>query len=349
MKNPSPRQIVLRATLLVCALVLALEVASLLFKALNTYWYHLLIVPALMFVLTYIIYYRVVENFIYRKIKLIYKNIHNLKSTKGVVDKKLDLSTDIIGEVNNEVVSWAEASKKEINQLRHMENYRKEYLGNVSHELKTPITSMQGYLETLLDGGIEDPNINYDYLTKAVRNVERMISIINDLESISHLESGQLRLNFEPFDINLLTKEVFQDLEIISAQRNIRLKIKEGCDRPFIVEADKKHIREVLVNLLTNSIKYGRDNGHTNVGFYNMGDNVLVEASDTGIGIRPEEINRVFERFYRVEKSRSRDFGGTGLGLAIVKHVIEAHNQTISVRSTPNEGSTFAFTLRKGK
>ena len=208
---------------------------------------------------------------------------------------------------------------------------------------------MQGYLETLLDGGIEDPNINYDYLTKAVRNVERMISIINDLESISHLESGQLRLNFEPFDINLLTKEVFQDLEIISAQRNIRLKIKEGCDRPFIVEADKKLIREVLVNLLTNSIKYGRDNGHTNVGFYNMGDNVLVEASDTGIGIRPEEINRVFERFYRVEKSRSRDFGGTGLGLAIVKHVIEAHNQTISVRSTPNEGSTFAFTLRKGK
>lgn len=346
MKNATPRQIVLRATILVCALVLLLEVASLLFPSLNNYLYHLLVVPVLMFILTYIIYYRVVENFIYRKIKLIYKNIHNLKSTKTVVDKRLDLSTDIIGEVNEEVMNWAEASRREINQLRHLENYRKEYLGNVSHELKTPITSIQGYLETLLDGGMDDPRINRDYLNKANRNVERMVSIINDLESISHLESGQLKLNFTSFDINELTKEVFSDLEIMASQRNIKLKIKSGCDRSFMVKADKKLIREVLVNLLTNSIKYGRDNGHTNVGYYNMGENILVESSDTGIGIRPEDISRVFERFYRVEKSRSRDYGGTGLGLSIVKHIIEAHNQTISVRSTPNEGSTFAFTLK---
>lgn len=346
MKNATPRQIVLRATILVCALVLLLEVVSLLFPSLNNYLYHLLVVPVLMFILTYLIYYRVVENFIYRKIKLIYKNIHNLKSTKTVVDKRLDLSTDIIGEVNEEVMSWAEASRREINQLKHLENYRKEYLGNVSHELKTPMTSIQGYLETLLDGGMDDPRINRDYLTKANRNVERMVSIINDLESISHLESGQLKLNISEFDINELTKEVFSDLEFMASQRNIRLKIKSGCDRTFMVRADKKLIREVLVNLLTNSIKYGRDNGHTNVGYYNMGENILVESSDTGIGIRPEDISRVFERFYRVEKSRSRDYGGTGLGLSIVKHIIEAHNQTISVRSTPNEGSTFAFTLK---
>lgn len=346
MKNATPRQIVLRATILVCALVLLLEVVSLLFPSLNNYLYHLLVVPVLMFILTYLIYYRVVENFIYRKIKLIYKNIHNLKSTKTVVDKRLDLSTDIIGEVNEEVMSWAEASRREINQLKHLENYRKEYLGNVSHELKTPMTSIQGYLETLLDGGMDDPRINRDYLTKANRNVERMVSIINDLESISHLESGQLKLNISEFDINELTKEVFSDLEFMALQRNIRLKIKSGCDRTFMVRADKKLIREVLVNLLTNSIKYGRDNGHTNVGYYNMGENILVESSDTGIGIRPEDISRVFERFYRVEKSRSRDYGGTGLGLSIVKHIIEAHNQTISVRSTPNEGSTFAFTLK---
>jgi two-component system phosphate regulon sensor histidine kinase PhoR len=346
MKNATPRQIVLRATILVCALVLLLEVVSLLFPTLNNYLYHLLVVPVLMFILTYLIYYRVVENFIYRKIKLIYKNIHNLKSTKTVVDKRLDLSTDIIGEVNEEVMSWAEASRREINQLKHLENYRKEYLGNVSHELKTPMTSIQGYLETLLDGGMDDPRINRDYLTKANRNVERMVSIINDLESISHLESGQLKLNISEFDINELTKEVFSDLEFMASQRNIRLKIKSGCDRTFMVRADKKLIREVLVNLLTNSIKYGRDNGHTNVGYYNMGENILVESSDTGIGIRPEDISRVFERFYRVEKSRSRDYGGTGLGLSIVKHIIEAHNQTISVRSTPNEGSTFAFTLK---
>ncbi|HAE34540.1 MAG: sensor histidine kinase [Chitinophagales bacterium] len=347
MKNPSPRQIVLRATLLVVLLVVVLEVIPSLLPVLNDFRYHLLLVPILMFGLTYLIFYRVVENFIYRKIKLIYKNIHNLKTTKNVVESRLDLSTDIIGAVNKEVLNWAEASRKEISQLRSMENYRKEYLGNVSHELKTPITSIQGYLETLIDGGINDPRINMDYLSKAIRNVERMVSIINDLESISHLESGQLKLQMQPFDMNALTKEVFSDLEIQAAQRNIRLKIKEGCDRVFMVEADKKMIREVLVNLITNSIKYGKDNGQTNVGFYNMGDNILVEASDTGIGIGKEDLSRVFERFFRVEKSRSRDFGGTGLGLSIVKHVIEAHNQTITVRSTPNEGSTFAFTLRK--
>jgi two-component system phosphate regulon sensor histidine kinase PhoR len=263
------------------------------------------------------------------------------------VEKRLDLSTDIIGEVNQEVLNWAEASKKEINQLRSMENFRKEYLGNVSHELKTPITSIQGYLETLIDGGINDPNINFSYLNKAIRNVERMVSIINDLESISHLESGQMKMQLESIDITALAKEVFSDLEILANQRNFRLKIKEGCDQPFLVHADKKLIREVLVNLLSNSIKYGKDAGQTSVGLYNMGDNILIEVSDNGIGIQSDDLSRVFERFYRVEKSRSRDFGGTGLGLSIVKHVIEAHNQTISVRSTYEEGSTFAFTLQK--
>jgi two-component system phosphate regulon sensor histidine kinase PhoR len=347
MKNPSPRQIVLRATLLVVALVVVLEVISYLIKPLNVYWYHLILVPVLMFALTYLIYYRVVENFIYRKIKLIYKNIHNMKSTKGLVEKRLDLSTDIIGEVNDEVIRWAEASKKEISQLRNMETYRKEYLGNVSHELKTPITSIQGYLETLIDGGLYDQKINIDYLNKAMRNVERMVSIIDDLESISHLESGQLKLDLQSFDINLLTKEVLADLEIMAAQRHIHLKIKDGCDRPFIVQGDHKLIREVLVNLITNSIKYGKDHGHTSIGFYNMGENILIETSDDGIGIKADDLSRVFERFYRAEKSRSRDYGGTGLGLSIVKHIIEAHNQTIAVRSTYNEGSTFAFTLKK--
>lgn len=347
MKNPTPRQIVFRSAAIVTGIYLLLAILPLLLPQLQSSYYYIIAISASVFAASYIVFFRFIEVFIYRKIKLIYKNIHEIKSTKQQTEQTVNLNKDIIGEVNEQVMNWAEERNLEIDQLKRLENYRKEFLGNVSHELKTPITSIQGYLETLVDGGLHDPHIATDYLNKAVRNVERMISIIDSLEAISNLESGELQLKETAFDINELAKEVFIDVELLARQRNIHMAIKDGCDKVFNVIADKNLIRDVLVNLFMNSIKYGNSNGYTNVGFYNMGENILVEVSDNGIGIAKENLQRVFERFFRVEKSRSREFGGTGLGLSIVKHIMEAHNQTVSVRSTTGQGSTFSFTLKK--
>jgi two-component system phosphate regulon sensor histidine kinase PhoR len=349
MKNASPRSIVLVSSLVVFVCLLFLEAVTYLFPAMNSSAYNLFIVPTCIAAITFVVFYFSIEKFIYRKIKLIYKNIHSLKSTKKIFSEKVDMSTDIVGEVSDEVMQWAQGNRREIAQLIKQADYRKEFLGNVSHELKTPIMSIQGYLETLMDGGIDDVRINRQYIEKALRNVERMVEIINDLENIAHLESGELVLNYSKFDICRLIKDVFELLEMHTAELSIQLKVKEGCDDVFNVWADEKLIREVLVNLISNAIKYGKQNGKVEAGLYTMGQNILVEVSDNGIGIAKEHLNRVLERFYRVERSRSRNMGGTGLGLAIAKHIIEAHGHNINVRSTFGEGSTFAFTLnRKG-
>ena len=347
MKNPTPRQIVFRSALIISLIYLVLAVIPHIVPAINNSIYYIVALTIIVFGVSYLVFFRFLEVFIYRKIKLIYKNIHDLKSTRKLIGQTVDLKKDIISEVNEQVVSWAAERNSEIDQLKKLELYRREFLGNVSHELKTPITSIQGYLETLADGGINDPKIASDYLFRAVRNVERMISTIESLEAIANLESGELQLSETAFDINELTKEVMLDIELQAKMRNITLAIKEGCDKPFGVYADMNLIRDVLTNLLMNSIKYGKQDGRTSVGFYNMGDNILIEVSDNGVGISKENLSRVFERFYRVEKSRSREFGGTGLGLSIVKHIMEAHNQTVSARSTLGQGSTFSFTVKK--
>jgi len=347
MKNASPRKIVLYATLTVLGGLVLLEGLALFIPGRITTWYHLLLVPLAVGLLTYFVLYQAVENFIYRKIKLIYKNIHALKSTKGLADEVMQKAEDPISEVNKEVLDWAKSQSLQIAALRRQEQFRTEFLGNVSHELKTPIMSIQGYLESLQEGGIEDPGVKYLYIEKALRNVDRMINIIDDLTDISSLESGDLALHIKKFDICWLTKEVFESLEMQAAASGIRLGIKEGCDAVFNVRGDEKRIREVMVNLISNGLKYGKEGGYVHVGFYNMGDLILTEVADNGPGIGLEHLSRVFERFYRVEKSRSRDKGGTGLGLAIVKHIIEAHHHAVNVRSTPGEGSTFSFTLDK--
>ncbi|MCB0578851.1 MAG: sensor histidine kinase, partial [Phaeodactylibacter sp.] len=219
--------------------------------------------------------------------------------------------------------------------------------GDISHELKTPIFNIQGYLHTLLDGAIHDEEVNVKFIRKAAKNLERLHTIVEDLEAISRLESGELILEMQAFDIRKLTEEVFEDLEIKAAQRRIVLEFKEGAAQNFRVLADRESIRQVLTNLVSNSIKYGKDNGRTRIGFYDMDKNILIEVADNGLGIPKQHINHVFDRFYRVDKSRSRAQGGSGLGLSIVKHIIEAHKQTINVRSTPDLGSTFGFTLQK--
>jgi two-component system phosphate regulon sensor histidine kinase PhoR len=299
--------------------------------------------------LTYIIILFGLEVFIYRKIKLIYKTIHHFKTTQlKNINYMADVNVDPIKKVNEEVIQWATDQKQEISELRATEQFRKDFLGNVSHELKTPIFNIQGYIETLLDGAINDDEVRIRFLKKAASSADRLNTLVNDLLDISKLESGTLNMNYSVFDINELTKEVFDSYANLADLKSIRFRIKEGCDFPFKVQADKDRIRQVLNNLMGNSIAYGKEDGNTRVGFYDMDQHILIEVSDDGEGIEPEHLPRLFERFYRTEKSRSRNSGGSGLGLSIVKHILEAHNQTINLRSTVGEGTTFAFTLKKG-
>lgn len=288
------------------------------------------------------------EQYVFRRIKLIYKIINDNK--KEQLGQELSKFHQIsIADVNKNVVEWATSTKKEIAALKNLEEYRKNYVGNISHELKTPIFSIQAYLHTLLDGGLEDPNINIKYLKRAAENVERLQNIVEDLEAISKLESGQIDMEMRNFDLKEVVSEIFMDLQTMAKEKNIKLLFKEGAAQPYQVSGDKDSIRQVMINLLVNSIKYGNVNGTTKVSFYDMEKRVLIEVSDNGIGIDDRHLKHLFDRFYRVDSSRSRKQGGSGLGLSIVKHIIEAHDQTIKVRSTPNIGTTFSFTLSKAR
>jgi len=315
----------------------------------NQYFWPLITISffALIFI-QYLLLRYALEKFIYDRIKLVYKAIHKQKLNKD--DKKgqiISIHGDIIGKVNEEVESWANERKEEIDELKKMEVYRREFLGNVSHELKTPLFNMQGFILTLLDGGINDPKINLDFLQKSQKNIERMITIVEDLEVISRLETGEATPLLSNFPITMLVREVMEFLEPKATERNIKLLFAAEYNDTMIVRADKEKIRTVLTNLILNSIKYGNMGGRTKISFYDMDENYLIEISDNGVGIDETHISRLFERFYRVDKHRSRAEGGSGLGLAIVKHIIEAHDQTINVRSAPGVGSTFSFTLQK--
>jgi two-component system phosphate regulon sensor histidine kinase PhoR len=305
-------------------------------------------IPLLTYLVSYITSYQALNQFIYNKIKLIYKTIHSLKAPVKSKAIKIDMDKQVIEEVEEEVISWAKTFTDEISSLKDMEEYRREFIGNVSHELKTPIFNIQGYLHTLLDGGLDDPNINYKYLLQAANNTERMANIVADLGYISKFEAGKLQLEMIEYDIVQLVVDVLDDSQLNAKEKSIELKLKNEQQNPVMVYADIESIRRVLVNLISNSIKYGKEGGYTSVSFYDLGDNVLIEVTDNGKGIKQEHLPRLFERFYRVDKGRSRTQGGTGLGLAIVKHILEAHLQTINVRSNTEVGSTFGFTLKKG-
>ena len=237
----------------------------------------------------------------------------------------------------------------EIRSLREQDSFRRDYIGNLSHELKTPVFNIQGYILTLLEGALEDPRHNRIFLEKAARSVDRMTVLLEDLDGITRIESGNLELYREDFDLNKLAREVIESLEHTAKKSNIKLVINSSKDGVIPVNADRSRVEQILTNLVVNSIKYGKEGGTTKVRFYDMDTDFLVEVADDGIGMTTEHLPRVFERFYRVDKSRSRHHGGTGLGLAIVKHLVEAHGQTINVRSTEGVGSTFSFTMQKTK
>jgi two-component system phosphate regulon sensor histidine kinase PhoR len=302
-------------------------------------------------VCAFLLFFYSLEFFIYKKIKLIYKTIHSLKTQKyDARFSNFRWNTDPIANMNKEVIKWAKDQKEQMDELKKLADFRKEFLGNVSHELKTPIFNIQGYIHTLIDGAIDDPEVNVRFLKKAAKSADRLSDLVADLLAISQLESGELNIENERFDINTLVKDVYEQMEVRAKDRGISLIIKEGCNKPFYVLGDRYRIRQVLVNLIGNSIKYGKELGTTTAAYYDMDENILIEIGDNGEGIAQEHLSRIFERFYRVDKSRSRESGpgGTGLGLAIVKHIIEAHHQSINVRSTQNEGTTFGFTLQKG-
>lgn len=347
MKNSSPRNMA------IIIAFITITVAGITQIILNSpinvdYFFKLVFSLMIIFILIYIIVYYLLNSFIFEKINPIYKTIHNLNVPEKELKKDLE-DRDIVHDVNIEVQNWANKKTKEIDQLKQMAKYRKEFLGNVSHELKTPIFNIQGYVLTLLDGGLYDANINQKYLEKTEKSINRMISIVKDLEEITRLESGELELNYSTFNIVKLVEDIFEHQELRAKEKNIKLKFKDHNDKPIRVKADKEQIDHLLTNLVVNSINYGKENGTTEVSFMEMGENILIDVEDNGNGIAKEDIPRIFERFYRIDKSRSRDSGGTGLGLAIVKHIIEAHNQTINVRSTINKGTSFAFTLKKAK
>jgi len=287
------------------------------------------------------------RKFISDKIKPVYKTILDLPSAqkKGDQEKK----GPVLSEIRNDVEEWAQVQLMEIERLKELEKYRKEFVGNVSHELKTPIFNIQGYILTLLEGGIDDPGINKLYLQRTETSINRMISIVEDLESITKLEAGELKLRTEKIDMVKLAEEVFDMEQMLADEQEITLEFSLRPERPVFVKADKKRMTEVLSNLVNNGIKYGRKKGYVRVGFYDLEEHILVEVTDNGIGMEKKDLPRIFERFFRVDKSRSRIQGGTGLGLSIVKHIIEAHNQTISVKSLSDEGTTFAFTLEKAR
>ena len=311
-------------------------------------WYYMLISFGISFVTGFLVFYYLLEKYIYTKIKLIYKLIHNLKLGKDLKEALGEyVSSDPINDVENEVKEWAGAKKREIEILKKQEQFRREFLSNVSHEFKTPLFAIQGYIETLQDCLIDDPDMAVKFLKKAELNVERLSYLINDLDSISKLETGEIPINFQKFDFVALTKEVMESLEEKASARKIKLSLKDKYAGPTMVYADREKISQILINLLQNSIKYGNENGVTAVKIFELHDQFLIEVTDDGIGIEEKHLTRLFERFYRIDSHRSRQEGGTGLGLAIVKHILEAHQQTISVRSTPNIGTTFAFTLQK--
>jgi two-component system, OmpR family, phosphate regulon sensor histidine kinase PhoR len=340
-KNLSPQQLSA-----LTALILSVPIAAGIF-VFKPVWWVAVISFVIIFAGSFALISYTLQTFIYRKIKLIYKLIYQTKaSKKEEFYYKNILPQKGIDEVRQDVEAWAEQRKEEIEMLQQNEAYRKEFLQNLSHELKTPIFAIQGYVDTLLNGALENPDVNKKFLSSTSRNIDRLVNLVGDLDEISKLESGEQLLYQENFVVQELLKEVYESLVINAEEKEIKYIVKKGCEFPLTVYADKEKIRQVFTNLIENAIKYGKQNGIIESSFYKVDSKrVLIEVSDNGSGISEEHLPRIFERFYRTDLARSRKVGGSGLGLSICKHIIEAHGQTIHVRSKIDVGSTFGFML----
>ncbi len=301
--------------------------------------------PAIFIISFFITQYRT-ERFIYDRIKKIYDEVSVLNEDEFI---RASATTDI-DSLSNSVTNYVQGKRIEIKNLTERDSFRKDFLGNVSHELKTPLFTVQGYILTLIEGAINDKMIRDKYLGRANKGVERLVAIVKDLDMIAKLETEGLKINYEVFNIIDLIQNVFDLVEMRAKKRNITLQFNKFYDYPVFVSADKERIEQVLINLIVNSIKYGKTNGITSIGIESYNENkFIIKVIDNGEGIKEEHISRLFERFYRVDQSRSREQGGSGLGLSIVKHIVEAHNETVLIKSTFKKGSEFSFTLKKVK
>lgn len=340
-KNLSPRQLALLTALIMSSLI-ALSVFVLI-----TNWKLLLAYFIVCFVVVYLLVFQILEFFIYRKIKLIYKLISYTKASKREeAYQKYILPNKGIDDVRVDVEKWATQKTNEIQTLQSNEQFRKEFLQNLSHEIKTPVFAIQGYLELLADGAVEDPKLSNKFIKQAEANVQRLVGLLNDVDVITNLEINKEPILKQHFIIQDLIVEAVQNLNVKLLKKNIQFQLKKSSEEPVEVFADKNKIYQVLVNIFSNAVKYGKIDGDIIASVYYLEDKkVLIEITDNGIGIEASHIPRLFERFYRTDDARSREIGGTGLGLAICKHIIEAHGENIHVRSQLNVGTTVGFTL----
>lgn len=289
---------------------------------------------------------RVISSFLVDRIKHIYQLIYKQDEPR-LENLKFDPDKPLLQQVASEVSIFVKTQKQEMNTLRDLERYRQDFVGNVAHELKTPLFNIQGYVHTLKEGAMEDPEVNNMYLQRTIDNVDRLIKIVEDLDSIYKMESNQLKLDWQPIDLHKFIESMIEELGLMAKEKSIQLLLDSDIEGVVWIQADADYLRQVFVNLIENSIKYGKIGGETKVKVLDLGTQVLIEIKDNGAGIEAKHLRHIFDRFYRVDKARSRQAGGSGLGLSIVKHIIEAHGQNIQIRSTFGSGSTFSFTLDK--
>ena len=351
-RKNSPIAFILGAALLIaCLNIIVYLVINLLFRNPSDYPYRVCILFVATSLIGAYVFYLTLNNYLNERITPIYKALSRLKKINNSKKRNRtnvisSFNEPILDEIEREVVTWAKDRNKEIQDLRNTEAYRREYVGNVSHELKTPVFNVQGYIYTLLDGGVEDDRICMSYLQKAANNIDRLQNIIQDLEVISTLESSEEELDLKSFSVHNLLEDLRDDFRLSALEKNITVKVV-GQDKSLNAWADRSRIHQVLTNLISNSIRYGQQDGVTKLSYFDLDSYLLIEVEDNGIGMDEKHTKRIFERFYRVDKGRSRSLGGTGLGLSIVKHILEKHNQTIEIKSKKGEGTTFSFTLEK--
>lgn len=348
--DTSPKTIAWFNALVVFALYVALTI---LIAFLNNYidlWILIVVSIPLYIFISFRLAYYCLDALIYPKVKLIYKTIHNLKGPSKPMDYVTNSynSKDFLKKINQDVVSWSIRNKEEIDSLKAKENFRREYVGNLAHELRTPLFLIQGYVQTLFEGGIDDELKSKYFLEKAANGVDRMVNLIEDLEAITKLEAGNIKIDLKPFNITELANKVFKALHDKAEEKNIKLTFARDYSKGIWVLGDQNRMEQVFTNLIVNAINYSKpEGGEIELRFFDLQETIVIEVSDNGIGIDKEDLPRIFERFYRVEKSRNRKIAGSGLGLSICKHILEAHGKVINARSVKNTGTTFSFSLDK--
>lgn len=339
----SPRFI----ALLLASLISALTVAFLTFVEGVTDTM-LFVVGISSFIVSFFLVLYAIELLVFREVNKMYKTIHKLKIRDFTISRKSIIkNSNPFKKLNDEIFVYVAKKQKEIDELKRLEQFRREFLADVSHELKTPIFAAQGFLHTLIDGAVDDEQVRDKFLAKAAKSLDGLDALVKDLVALSQLETGEVKMNFERVNLVFVVQEVFDQLEKIAQAKRTSLKMRVSQPGPVWVKADPQRITQVMTNLIENAVKYGNENGRVLVNMEEDKKHIIVSVRDDGPGIPPEHLSRIFERFYRVEKSRSKDRGGTGLGLAIVKHILNAHKAKITVMSKVEKGTTFRFKLER--